>query len=45
MVPEDVPLPVLRDQLESVVSNGGRFLFWRPLSGSPPEAFPKLKLN
>src|SRR4051794_14301010 len=28
MVPEDVPLPVLRDQLESVASDGGRFSFW-----------------
>jgi hypothetical protein len=27
MVPEDVPLPVLRGQLESVASDGGRFSF------------------
>jgi hypothetical protein len=30
MVPEDVPLPVLRGQLESVASNDGRFLFKGP---------------
>jgi len=27
MVPEDVPLPVLRGQLESVASDGDRFSF------------------
>jgi hypothetical protein len=29
MVPEDVPLPVLRDQPESAASDGGRFSFSR----------------
>jgi len=35
MVPEDVPLPVLRGQPESAVSNDGRFSFWDG-SGSRP---------